>query len=124
MENLDNGKAALDDSARSASLTGIPGCPFESIDRFLNNDSSSNPKIAAEHQSLPIKFREPQDEIETEIQARVRMLAQLHAFDKRFALSGDQNSGTIHFLLNMHAALCLTFIFCILSFGFYVLLFL
>lgn len=33
MENLDNGKAALDDSARSASLTGIPDCPFESIDR-------------------------------------------------------------------------------------------
>lgn len=127
MENLDSGnefQAALDDSARPASLDGIPDCPTESIDRFLNNDSSSNPEIAAEYQSLPIEFREPQDEIETETQARVRMLARLHAFDKRFALSGDQNSGTIHFLLNMHETICLTFVFSILSFGFYVFLFL
>ncbi|KAL6824501.1 hypothetical protein J3E69DRAFT_356162 [Trichoderma sp. SZMC 28015] len=89
MENLDNGnefQAALDDSARSASLAGIPDYPTESINRFLNNDSSSNPEIAAEYQSLPIEFRESQDEIETETQARVRMLAQLHAFDKKSAL--------------------------------------
>ncbi|KAF3067537.1 hypothetical protein CFAM422_008381 [Trichoderma lentiforme] len=63
-------QAALDDSARPASLAGIPDCPTESIDHFLNNDSSSNPEIAADYQSLSIEFREPQDEIETETQAR------------------------------------------------------
>ncbi|PNP51617.1 hypothetical protein THARTR1_07734 [Trichoderma harzianum] len=80
------------DSTRPAAVADIPDNPTESIDRFLNNHSSSNPKIAVGYQRLPIELKEAQEEAETETQARVRMLVQLQAFDKTFALSGDQNS--------------------------------
>ncbi|KAJ4857735.1 hypothetical protein T069G_08632 [Trichoderma breve] len=85
-------QAASDGSTRPASLAGISDCPTESIDRFLDNRSSSNPGIVAEYQRPPIELREAQEEAEAETQARVRMLAQLQVFDKLFALSGDRKS--------------------------------
>ncbi|KAK0757010.1 hypothetical protein N5P37_010536 [Trichoderma harzianum] len=84
-----------DDCTQPAALAGVPDNPTENIDRFLNNfnnRNSSTPNIAAEYQRPPIELREAQGETEAETQARVRMLAQLQALDKIFALSGDQNS--------------------------------
>ncbi|KAL7943804.1 hypothetical protein V8C42DRAFT_328480 [Trichoderma barbatum] len=83
--------AAFNSRAQPVAIAGIPNSPNYTIDHFL----SDNDKTTAACQRRPIEFRQIQNEAKAETVARARMLAQLDAFDKKFASSGSQTSSSI-----------------------------